>query len=43
MTNELTTWTRVSPKDSEDIRREFDPASWRHQLRYHFDIGKPDE
>jgi hypothetical protein len=42
-TKALTTWTRVSPKDSEDIQREFDPASRRHQLRWQFDIGKPDE
>ncbi len=38
--NELTTWTRLSPKDREDIQREFDSARRRHQLRYQFDIGK---
>lgn len=40
---DLTTWSRLSPRDREDIQREFDPASRRHQLRYYFDIGKPDE
>jgi hypothetical protein len=38
--NEITTWTRVSARDREDIQREYDPASKRHQLRYHFDIGE---
>ena len=39
--NELTTWTRLSARDREDIQREFDPASRRHQLRLRFDIGVP--
>lgn len=37
--SELTTWTRLSTKDREDVQREFDQASNRHHLRYHFDIG----
>jgi len=38
--NDYTTWTRVSARDREDIQREFDPASKRHQLRWRFDIGE---
>jgi hypothetical protein len=37
---ELTTWTRLSAKDREDIQREFDPSSRRHQLKYRFEIGR---
>jgi hypothetical protein len=40
--NEVTTWTRLSAKDREDIQREFDPSCNRHQLRWCFDIGKTD-
>ena len=40
--NELTSWTRLSAKDREDVQREFDPASHRHNLKFIFEIGKTD-
>lgn len=36
---ELTRWTRLSSKDRDDVQREFDPASYRHQLCFKFAIG----
>ena len=38
--SELTTWSRLSVKDREDVQREFDPASRRHTLTCaRFEIG----
>jgi len=34
-----TTWSRLSPKDRDDIQREFDPASGTHALRDRFTVG----
>lgn len=36
--NDITTWSRISRKDRDDIQREFDPACNRHALRYHFTV-----
>lgn len=36
--NEITTWSRISRKDRDDIQREFDPACNRHTLRHRFVI-----
>lgn len=36
--NDITTWSRISRKDRDDIQREFDPACNRHTLRHHFVI-----
>lgn len=39
-TNErdITTWSRISRKDRDDIQREFHPASNRHALRHRFTV-----
>lgn len=34
--NSTTTWARLGRKDRDDVQREFDPASGRHQLRARF-------
>lgn len=34
----MTTWTRLGRSDSDDVQREFDPASGRHTLRSRFSI-----
>jgi hypothetical protein len=34
----LATWARVGRNDRDDIQREFDPASHRHNLKYRFRI-----
>lgn len=34
-----TTWGRLSPRNRDDIQREHDPASKRHELRFQFPIG----
>lgn len=34
--NSTTTWTRLGRNDRDDVQREFDPASGRHQLRARF-------
>jgi hypothetical protein len=40
-TKEMTTWTRLAPRDRDDVQREFDPASHRHKLTCAiFEIGK---
>ena len=36
--DDVTTWTRLGRDTSDDIQREFDPASRRHTLRGHFSI-----
>jgi len=36
--DDVTTWSRISRKDRDDIQREFDPACNRHTLRYRFVI-----
>lgn len=36
--NDITTWSRISRKDRDDIQREFDPACNRHTLRHRFAI-----
>lgn len=36
--DDLTTWTRLTRTDQDDIQREFDPASRRHKLRRHFQV-----
>jgi hypothetical protein len=36
--NDFTTWTRLSIKTADDIQREFDPASNRHQVKHRFII-----
>jgi hypothetical protein len=36
--NDITTWSRISRKDRDDIQREFDPACNRHVLRHHFTV-----
>lgn len=35
---DVTTWTRLSRKDKDDVQRKFDPASKRHNLKYQFQI-----
>jgi hypothetical protein len=35
---DLTTWTRISRKDRDDIQKEFDPACDRHVLRHRFAV-----
>jgi hypothetical protein len=37
--DERTTWSRLSPKDRDDVQREFDTASAAHALRDRFRIG----
>lgn len=37
---DITTWSRISRKDRDDIQREFDPASNRHALRHRFTVPK---
>jgi len=34
--NNLTTWTRLGRDDRDNVQREFDPASGRHELRHRF-------
>ncbi len=34
-----TTWTRLFSRDRDDVQREFDPASKRHELKFSFSIG----
>jgi hypothetical protein len=36
--NNITTWTRLGRSDRDDVQREFDPASSRHNLMYRFSI-----
>lgn len=36
--NDVTTWTRLSKNTADDVQREFDPASNRHQLMHKFII-----
>ena len=36
--NDITTWSRISRTDRDDIQREFDPASGRHALKCQFQI-----
>ena len=36
--NDITTWSRLSRRDRDDIQREFDPASSRHKLCHRFKI-----
>ena len=36
--NDTTRWTRLGREDREDIQREFDPASGRHELHARFTI-----
>ena len=38
-TDEMTTWTRLSMKDRDDVQKEFDPPAGRHELRFQFEIG----
>lgn len=33
-----TTWTRLSSRDRDDVQREFDPASKRHELKFRFPV-----
>lgn len=35
---DLTTWTRLSRTDRDDVQREFEEASGRHQLRFRFTV-----
>lgn len=35
---EVTTWSRISRRDRDDIQREFDPASNRHKLWHRFHV-----
>jgi hypothetical protein len=35
---DVTTWTRLGPKEKDDVQREFDPAAARHQLIYRFAV-----
>jgi hypothetical protein len=37
--NELTTWTRLSSQNRDDIQKEFTPNAHRHRLVFQFDIG----
>lgn len=34
----VTTWTRMGRTDSDDVQREFDPASGRHKIRHRFRV-----
>ena len=36
--NDITTWSRISRKDRDDIQREFDPVSNRHKLWHRFKV-----
>ncbi len=36
--NDITTWSRISRKDRDDIQREFDPSCNRHTLKHRFFI-----
>lgn len=36
--NDITTWSRISRRDRDDIQREFDPACNRHTLRHRFTV-----
>lgn len=38
----LTRWTRLGRGDRDDVQREFDPASKRHELKHRFRIGYED-
>lgn len=35
----MTTWSRLSVSDCEDVRREFEPAYYRHKKRHQFRIA----
>jgi hypothetical protein len=35
---DMTTWTRLSRRDRDDVQREHDPACNRHTLRHQFRI-----
>lgn len=35
---DMTTWTRLGRKERDDVQREFDPASRRHDLKHRFVI-----
>ena len=35
---DLTTWTRIGPRERDDVQREFDPASGHHHLHRRFRI-----
>ncbi len=37
--DDITTWTRLSRTDRDDLQREFDPASGRHKKRGGFIIS----
>lgn len=37
--NDVTTWTRLGAQEKDDVQREFDPASGRHELRHRFVIS----
>ena len=37
----MTTWTRLSPADRDDVQREFDPATKRHSLKWRIPLGIP--
>ena len=36
--NDITTWTKLGKVDKDDVQREFDPASNKHQLKNKFQI-----
>ncbi len=36
--SELTTWTRLGRKERDDVQREFDPSSKRHNPKYRFKV-----
>ena len=36
--DDVTTWTRLSNKDRDDVQSEFDPASDRRKIRWRFSV-----
>lgn len=36
--NDITTWTKLGRADKDDVQREFDPASNKHQLKHRFRV-----
>lgn len=38
----MTTWSRLSRKDRDDVQREFDPASKVQNLLFKFQLGEPE-
>jgi hypothetical protein len=36
--NDITTWTKLGKTDKDDVQREFDPASNKHQLKHKFKV-----